>query len=86
MPQIKSAIKRVKTTQTKQLRNRMISSGMKTAVKKYAAVVESGDAAATEKLLPKTVSTVDKAAAKGIIHKNAANRKKAQLAKKVVSK
>ncbi len=65
MPNIKSAIKRVKVTEKKNLRNRMIKSAMKT------------------KLLSATQGAVDKAAAKGVIHKNAANRKKARMAKRL---
>ena len=64
MPNIKSAIKRVKVTEKKNLRNRMIKSAMRTSIKKFD-------------------TAVDKAAAKGVIHKNAANRKKARLAKRL---
>ena len=82
----KSAIKRLGITAKKNLRNRMISSQVKTSVKSFDAVVANGDKAAAEKAFVQTVSTVDKAAAKGVIHKNAANRKKAQLAKKLAAK
>ncbi|HMM31520.1 MAG TPA: 30S ribosomal protein S20 [Clostridia bacterium] len=82
----KSALKRVGITAKKNLRNRMISSQVKTSVKSFDAVVANGDKAAAEKAFVQTVSTVDKAAAKGVIHKNAANRKKAQLAKKLAAK
>lgn len=79
MPNIKSAIKRVKVSEKKNLRNRMIKSAMRTNVKKFANAVEAGQADAA--LLSATQGAVDKAAAKGVIHKNAANRKKARLAK-----
>ena len=82
----KSALKRVGITAKKNLRNRMISSQVKTSVKSFDAVVANGDKAAAEMAFVQTVSTVDKAAAKGVIHKNAANRKKAQLAKKLAAK
>lgn len=82
----KSALKRVGITAKKNLRNRMVASQVKTSVKSFDAVVASGDQAAAEKAFSKTVSTVDRAAAKGVIHKNAANRKKAQLAKKLAAK
>ena len=81
MPNIKSAIKRVKVTETKNLQNRMVKSSVKTAIKKFDATVSAGDAAQIESQLRVTSSAVDKAAAKGTMHKNAANRKKAQLAK-----
>lgn len=82
MPNIKSAEKRVKVNEKKNLRNRIVKSKMKTAIKNYEAAVDakSEEAAA---LLCKASSEVDKAASKGVIHKNAANHKKAQLAKKL---
>ena len=81
MPNIKSAIKRVKVTEKKNLRNRMVKSAMRTTVKKYenAAAAGSADAA----MLSLTASAIDKAAAKGVISKNAANRKKARMAKRL---
>ena len=78
MPNIKSAIKRVKVSKKKNLRNRMIKSGVKTAVKKY-------EAALTQEQLSMASSALDKAATKGVIHKNAANRKKARLARKLAA-
>ena len=79
MPNIKSAIKRVKVSEKKNLRNRMIKSAMRTNVKKFATAVEAGQADAA--MLSAAQGVVDKAAAKGVIHKNAANRKKARMAK-----
>lgn len=81
MPNIKSAIKRVKVNEKKHLRNRMIKSAMRTTVKKYENAVAVGNADAA--LLSQTASAIDKAAAKGVISKNAANRKKARMAKRL---
>lgn len=81
MPNIKSAIKRVKVTEKKNLRNRMVKSAMKTQLKKFEAAVAANEADA--KVLSTTQGAVDKALAKGVIHKNAANRKKARLAKQL---
>ena len=81
LPNIKSAMKRVKVNQKKNLRNRMIKSAMKTQIKKFDTAVAANEAEA--KLLSVTQGAVDKAAAKGVIHKNAANRKKARLAKRL---
>ena len=81
MPNIKSAIKRVKVTEKKNLRNRMVKSAMKTQLKKFEAAIAANEADA--KVLSNTQGPVDKALAKGVIHKNAANRKKARLAKKL---
>ena len=80
MPNIKSAKKRVKVAAKKNLRNRIVKSGVHTSVKKFEAAVAADPANATAQLSA-TVSAVDRAAAKGVIHKNAANRKKARLAK-----
>ena len=81
LPNIKSAIKRVKVTEKKNLRNRMVKSAMKTNVKKYETAVAAGEADAA--MLSATASAIDKAAAKGVISKNAANRKKARMAKRL---
>ena len=81
VPNIQSAKKRVKVSETKNLRNRMVKSGVKTSIRKLnAAMTEGADAAAAQYVA--TTSAIDKAVAKGI-HKNAANRKKARLAKMV---
>ena len=82
MANIKSAMKRVKVSKIQNMRNRMITSDLKTAIKKFDKALESDDRAAITEYYTVAVSKVDKAAAKGVIHKNAANRKKAQLAKK----
>ena len=82
MPNIKSAIKRVKVNEKKHLRNRMVKSAMKTQLKKFETAVSANEADA--KILSATQSAVDKALAKGVIHKNAANRKKARLARALV--
>ncbi|MCH5286101.1 MAG: 30S ribosomal protein S20 [Christensenellaceae bacterium] len=82
MPNIKSAKKRVKVSEKKNLRNRMIKSAVRTSVKKFEAAV-AADAATAAAQLTATTSAIDKAAAKGVIHKNAANRKKARLAKQL---
>ncbi len=83
MANIKSAEKRVSVSATKRLQNQMIRSQMHTAVKKFNAAISEGDVETAKTLLPATCSKVDIAAKKGVIHKNAANHKKAQLAKAV---
>jgi len=65
------------------LNNRAAKSEMKTTIRRFDEALQAGDSAATEKAYLKAVSTVDHAAAKRLIHKNAAARKKAQLAKKL---
>lgn len=85
MPNIKSAEKRVLIDARNNLRNRMVKSNMKTTLKKFDAAVASNSQDA-KALFIQASSVVDKAASKGVIHKNAANRKKAQLAKKLALK
>ena len=86
MANIKSAIKRVKVTEKENLHNRIVTSQYKTAVKKFDKALESGDEALVSETYTNAVSMADKAAAKGVIHKNVADRKKAQLAKKLAAK
>ena len=82
MPNIQSAKKRVKVSEKKNLRNRIVKSGVRTSVKKFeSAVAENPQSAQAQ--LSATVAAIDKAAAKGVVHKNAANRKKARLAKQL---
>lgn len=83
MPNIKSAIKRVKTTEARNAQNTMAKSTMRTSVKKVEAAVTLNDAAAAKEALVAASRNLDKAAAKGLIHKNAAARKKARLMKKI---
>lgn len=82
MPNIKSAMKRVKVNRKKNLRNRMIKSSVKTTLKKLDTAIASDPQTAGDALTA-SFSALDRASAKGVIHKNAANRKKARLAKRV---
>ncbi len=81
MPNIKSAEKRVLVSTTKKLQNQKIRSQMLTAIKKFNAAISEGNVELARTLLPIASSKIDNAAVKKVIHKNAANRKKAQLAK-----
>jgi small subunit ribosomal protein S20 len=82
MPNIKSAIKRVKTSEARNAQNTTAKSSMRTAVKKVEAAVTVNDAATAKEAFVSAASKLDKAASKGLIHKNAAARKKSRLAKK----
>ncbi|MCI2254480.1 MULTISPECIES: 30S ribosomal protein S20 [Domibacillus] len=84
MPNIKSAIKRTKTAQIRSARNTQAKSAMRSAVKKFETAAANNDENAKE-LLVQAVSKLDKAAAKGLIHKNAANRQKSRLMKKLAN-
>ena len=83
MPNIKSAIKRVDVIEKKTLRNNMVKSEYKTAVKKFEAAVLEGNKENAEKLLKDAVKKIDSACSKGVIKKNTASRKKSNLAKKL---
>jgi small subunit ribosomal protein S20 len=80
---IKSAIKRIRVTKVKTLRNRMVKSTVKTFVKKFEDVISAGNIEEAKKLYPRVSHVIDKAAAKGILHKNTAARKKSTLAIKL---
>lgn len=82
MPNIKSAIKRVKTSESRNAQNTTAKSAMRTAVKKVEAAITTSDSASKEAYAV-AASHLDKAAAKGLIHKNAAARKKSRLMKKL---
>ena len=77
MPNIKSAKKRVKIAEAKNLRNRMFKSQLKTLIKKFDAACQTGDKAAAAVAYKAAVKKVDQAVA----HKNAAARKKSQFTK-----
>jgi small subunit ribosomal protein S20 len=76
---IKSSKKRIKITEKKTLRNKMVKSALKTAIKKYETAVAAGNAEEAKVLLGSAIKSVDMAASKGIIHKNMASRKKSRL-------
>ena len=79
MPNIKSAKKRVLVTESKTLQNKMFKSAYKTAIRKYESAVQAGDKEAAIELYKAVVKKVDQAAARGIIHANAAARKKSRF-------
>ncbi|MCL1893588.1 MAG: 30S ribosomal protein S20 [Holophagaceae bacterium] len=79
----KSAAKKARHDLAVRLRNRANRSAMKTAIKRFLGVVSTGDKVSASALLPNTLSIVDKACRKGVLHKNAANRHKSRLTLKV---
>lgn len=85
MPNIKSAIKRVKVAEKKALNNSIIKSKYKTAIKKYEQANTDGKSEANE-LLSLAKKAIDHASSKGVISKNAASRKKSRLEKKLAVK
>lgn len=80
MANIKSAKKRILVNRTKAERNKAIRSGVKTAVKKVNAAIAANDKEAANAALVAATATIDKAASKGVFHKNTASRKVSRLA------
>lgn len=80
MPNIKSAIKRVKVTRAKTMNNMTKKSTLRTAIKKAKEGIAKNDVNA-EQTLKSAIELIDKAAARNILHKNTAARKKSRLTK-----
>ncbi|QOR65595.1 30S ribosomal protein S20 [Cytobacillus suaedae] len=83
MANIKSAIKRAKTSEERRAHNATIKSAMRTAVKNFEATVTNNDAENAKSAYLEAAKKLDKAARKGLIHKNVASRQKSRLAKKL---
>lgn len=83
MANIKSAKKRILVSATRAERNKAIRSKVKTSIKKVEAAVESKDKAVAEVALVVAISDINKAASKGIYHKNNSSRKISRLTKAV---
>lgn len=81
MPNIKSAKKRVDLNEKNRAVNKSYKSELATAMKKYVKTVEAGDKELATKLLPETFAILDKNVARNLIHKNKADRKKAEFNK-----
>jgi small subunit ribosomal protein S20 len=78
MANIKSAVKRIRNSETKRLRNRYQAKSTRTVMKQVRAAASKNEA---EALLPKVTSMLDKLAKKNIIHKNKASNLKSKLTK-----
>ncbi len=83
MANIKSAKKRILVNQKRADRNKSIKSGVKTAIKKVNTAINANDKAAASAALIAATSAIDKAATKGVYHKNTASRKVSRLAQAV---
>jgi small subunit ribosomal protein S20 len=83
MANIKSQIKRNRQNEVARARNKSTRSALKTKVKRFEEAVASGDKAAAGEAYQDVARSFDKAASKGVIHKNKAANKKARLAKKL---
>ncbi|KMO67067.1 SSU ribosomal protein S20P [Mycobacterium sp. BK558] len=81
MANIKSQEKRNRTNERRRLRNKSVKSSLHTAVRGFRAAVDSGDKDKAGELLVATSRKLDKAASKGVIHKNQAANRKSALAR-----
>ena len=79
MANIKSQIKRIQVAERQRLRNKSTRSALKTFITKFNNAVASGDRDAAKAALDIAIKKLDKAAEKGIIHKNNAANKKSRL-------
>ncbi|HEX5565506.1 MAG TPA: 30S ribosomal protein S20 [Streptomyces sp.] len=83
MANIKSQIKRNKTNEKARLRNKAVKSELKTAIRRTREAVAAGDVEKAVEAVRVASRKLDKAASKGVIHKNQAANKKSALAQKV---
>jgi small subunit ribosomal protein S20 len=77
---IKSQVKRNRTNERARLRNQSVKSAVRTAIRAFREAAEAGDKEKAGELLVTTSRKLDKAASKGVIHKNQAANKKSALA------
>ncbi len=85
MANIKSQIKRNKQNEKAHERNKSVKTGLKSAVRKFREAAESGDATQAQELAREATKKLDKAASKGVIHKNQAANRKSAIARKAAS-
>ena len=85
MANIKSQIKRNRQNEKRRMRNKSVKSSLKTAVRKFNETADAGDAEATAALLRDASRKLDKAASKGVIHKNQAANRKSAIAKRLAA-
>lgn len=83
MPQIKSAQKRMRQVEKRQLRNKSVLSQCKTNITKAEKFIFSGEMESAEAAVVTALRSLDKAVEKGILHANNAARRKARLMKKL---
>lgn len=85
MANIKSQIKRNRQNEKRRLRNRVVRGTTRSAVREARAAFESGNVEVTKTAVLEAISKLDKAAEKGVIHKNNAARRKSRLMKKLAA-
>ena len=83
MPNHKSAEKRVRQNEKRREINRSNRGRLRTSIRKLRTALTAGDAQSIQESLPETISTIDKAVQKGVLHRNAAARYKSRLTARV---
>ena len=83
MANIKSQMKRIKTNEKARQRNVAVKSALKTAVRRFRSAADAGDAAAATTALQTASRALDKAASKGVIHRNQAANRKSGMARQL---
>lgn len=81
MPNIKSAEKRVRQNVKRELRNRRTKSMLKTSIRRFEESLQSGNMDEAKVTLNAAVRQIDRAATRGVVHKNTAARKKSRLSR-----
>lgn len=85
MANIKSQIKRNKQNEVARERNKSVKTGLKSAIRKFRELAEAGDKTAAAEAAQVALKKLDKAASKGVIHKNQAANRKSSIAKKAAA-
>lgn len=85
MANIKSQVKRNKQNEKRRLRNKSVKSSLKTAIRKFDAALDQGDVETATVLLRDASKKLDKAASKGVIHKNQAANRKSSIARRLTT-
>jgi small subunit ribosomal protein S20 len=83
MANIKSAMKRIRQSEKRRVRNAAARSTVRTALKSARTAIEAGQVAQARETLHRTIQILDKAVTKGVVHKNAAARKKSRLTRQL---
>jgi small subunit ribosomal protein S20 len=81
----KSALKRIRSSERKRLRNRTVRSTTRTIVKRARTTLQEGDADTARQAIHEAIRTLDKAVSKGVIHRNNAARRKSRLMKQLAA-
>ena len=81
MANIKSQIKRNRQNEAARIRNKSVKSSLRTAVRQFREAADAGDQEKITETMRSALTKLDKAASKGVIHKNAAARRKSRIAK-----